>query len=313
MQTLIIINPHAGGGRARQIFHRIEDCLTRTFGELVLALTERPEEVDTHLDAAARANIARVIVVGGDGTNHVVLNALARRPELKMTFGSVSVGTGSDWSRSLSVPSDPEKAVEWLASAQPVACDLGKLEYSDALNKGTPAARLFLNIASAGISGEVDARVNRAGRRTSLTFLKATLATLMKYKPQRVQVFCDRKEFYSGSCYLLAVANGRYFGRGMWVAPQALINDGLFDVVLAEGMPRRRVLFALRTIFSGEHLKRSDVHLSRAASVLVRSEDGPLGLDLDGEEGCGQDLRFSVLPKAVNILLHPDTAAVKRV
>ncbi len=312
MRTLVILNPHAGGGRARQVFHRIEDPLARAFGELVLALTERPEEVEAHLDSAARAGITRLIAVGGDGTNNVVLNALAHRPELKMTFGSISVGTGSDWSRSLGVPREPEKAIEWFASAQPTDCDLGRLEYSDDRNPGRSVSRVFLNIASAGISGEVDARVNRASRRTSSTFLRATLATLLKYRPQRVAIACDGEEFYSGPCYLLAVANGRCFGRGMWVAPQALIDDGLFDVVLAEGMPRRRILLALRTIFSGEHIKRKDVHHTRAATVLVHSADGPMALDLDGEEGCGQDLRFTVLPRALRILLNRETAAVSK-
>jgi YegS/Rv2252/BmrU family lipid kinase len=311
-QTLIIINPHAGGGRARKVFHEIEDRLAKVFGELLIAVTEKPEEVGEHLDVASRAGITQVLGVGGDGTNHVVFNALAQRHDLDMTYGNIPVGTGSDWSRALGVPKEPERAVDWLLKAQPIPCDLGKLEFLDMSRDGRPAVRLFLNIASAGISGEVDSRVNRAGRRTSLTFLLATIATLFKYDPQRIRVLCDEKEFYSGPSYLLAVANGRFFGRGMWVAPHALINDGLFDVVLAEGMPRRRILLALRTIFSGRHLQRRDVHHTRAASVRVRSEDGPLALDMDGEEGSGQDLHFSVLPGAVKILLDPATAPIKK-
>jgi len=271
----------------------------------MVAVTQKPDEVAVHLDAAAKANIDRLVVIGGDGTNHVVLNALAKRPELQVTFGSIPVGTGHDFSRLLGVPSDPENAVDWLAKAKPKPCDLGRIEYLDMKSGGKPSKRIFHNIASAGVSGEVDSRVNRARHRTSLTFLRATISTLLKYRPQRISVICDGKEFYSGASYLLAVANGQFFGRGMWIAPNALIDDGLFDVVLVEGMPRWRILLALGTVFSGKHIKRSDVHCTRAASVEVHSEDKPLGLDLDGEESLGQDLRFTVLPAAVNVLRAP--------
>lgn len=310
MRTLIIVNPNAAGGQAVAVFKSIKGRIAEVLGEFTVVVSEKPEEVAGHLDAAAAAGVERLIAVGGDGTNHSVVNALAERPELPIAFGSLPVGTGTDWARALGVPSVPLAAVDWLARAQPVACDLGKVEYIDTLHGGRPSRRIFLNIASAGVSGEVDARVNRARRRTAFTFLRATIATLLKYKPQRVTVDCDGSRFYEGSSYLLAVANGQFFGRGMWVAPNALTNDGLFDVVLVEGMPRLRILLALQTVFSGKHLLRKDVHSTRSAAIRVHSEDGPLGLDFDGEEAQGQDLQFTVLPGAVKILLQPSATKV---
>ena len=310
IRTLIIINPNAAGGRAGVAFKKVEKRLVEVLGEFVVAVTKNPEDVSEHLDTVAAADISRLVAIGGDGTNHAVVNALAKRPDLDLTFGSLPVGTGRDWARSLGIPSDPEAAVEWLARGQAVPCDFGKVEYIDTRKGDQMASRTFLNIASAGVSGEVDARVNRSRRRTSLTFLRATIATLFQYKPQRITVNCDGKTFYSGSSYLVAVANGRCFGRGMWIAPQALINDGKFDVVLVEGMPRWRILAALRTVFSGQHLKRDDVHQLRAAEVYVHSEDGPLSIDLDGEEAQGQDLRFTVQPGAIKVLVDPNSAAL---
>ena len=310
MRTLIIINPNAAGGRAGVVFKKIEDRLFKVLGKFIVAVTKRPEDVAEHLDAAVAAEVTHLIAIGGDGTNHAVINALAKRPGLDLTFGSLPVGTGRDWARSLGIPSEPEAAVEWLSRAQTVSCDLGKVEYLDTMKGGQKATRTFLNIASAGVSGEVDARVNRSRHRTSLTFLRATVATLFQYKPQRIVVNCDGKTFYSGSCYLVAVANGRCFGRGMWIAPHALINDGKFDVVLVEGMPRLRILVALQSVFSGKHLKRSDVHQTRAAEVFVHSEDGPLGMDLDGEEAQGQDLQFTIQAGAIKVLVDPTSEAV---
>jgi diacylglycerol kinase (ATP) len=310
MRTLIIINANAAGGKAVAVFKSIEGRAADVFGDFTVAVTEKPEELAGHLDASTAAGVERLIAVGGDGTNHSVVNALAERPGPAPIFGCLPVGTGSDWARALGMPSNPAAALDWLAEAQPLACDLGKVEYLDMRRGARPAKRYFLNIASAGVSGEVDARVNRAQRRTAATFLMATIATLLKYKPQWITVDCDGHKLYEGRSYLLAVANGQFFGRGMWVAPNALINDGVFDVVLVEGMPRRRILLALGTVFSGKHLRRKDVHSTRAASVRVHSEGGPLGLDFDGEEAQGQDLLFTILPGAVKILVHPSAPSI---
>jgi len=312
MRTLVIINPNSGKGCAQTIFKKIERKLFDAFGELFIAVTSGPHEVAEHLDKAANADVNRLITLGGDGTNHIVLNALAERPHLKVAFGCIPLGTGHDWSRSLGMPEDHDEAVDWLVQARPVPCDLGKVEYLNMKTGGKPSTHIFLNIGSAGVSGEVDQRVNRTSRRSSLTFPRVTISTLLKYRPQQVSVFCDGKEFYSGSCYLVVVANGQYFGHGMWIAPKALINDGMFDVILVEGMSRPRVLLAFRAVYRGTHLERKDVRHTQAASVRIGSEDGPLKLDFDGEEALGQDLRFAVMPKAVNILLNPSTAAIRR-
>ncbi len=312
MRTLVIINTKAAGGKAEAVFRSVEARMAKVVGELSVALTYEPEEVAGHLDRAAAAGIDRVIAVGGDGTNNSLVNALAGRPGLSVSLGILPVGTGTDWARALGIPSDPSEAVEWLATAKPVPCDLGKAEYIDLSRGGLPSRRFFLNIASAGVSGEIVARVNKLRRRTALSFLRATIGTLFRYRPQRVIVECDGIRYYEGPTYLLAVANGQFFGRGMWVAPNALADDGLFDIVLVEGMPRIQILLALRTVFSGKHLERTDVHSTRAAAVKVHSEDGPLGLDFDGEEAQGQDLNYTLLPKAVRILLHPTATGVLR-
>src|SRR4030042_4880890 len=107
MRTLIIINPHSAGGRAQRIFKKIEGRLFDAFGELLIAVTQRPQEVAGHLDTAVKADVSRLITIGGDGTNHVVLNALAERSDLKVAFGSIPLGTGHAWARALGLPETP--------------------------------------------------------------------------------------------------------------------------------------------------------------------------------------------------------------
>src|SRR5215471_1474594 len=102
MTTLIILNPHAGGGRAGKLWTQIEPMLWEELGELVVAVTQRPEEVAGHLDKAQAAGLTRVIAIGGDGTNHALINELVRLnkqypAEPLITFGNLPLGTGQDW------------------------------------------------------------------------------------------------------------------------------------------------------------------------------------------------------------------------
>ncbi len=303
MSTLIIVNPHAGNGRAGRLWSRIEPLLWEALGDLVIAVTQRPEEVAKRLRESIDMGLKRVITVGGDGTNHVIINALAdlaeRQPGLPLpVLGSLPIGTGRDWARTVGVPFDPEDAVRWLAMAQPRPVDLGHLAHS----KG---AFHFLNIASAGIGGEVDARVNAIRRRRSWTFLVQTVGALLRYRPRFVRVMLNGETWYEGTAFIVVVANGRSFGHGMYVAPDAQIDDGLFDVVVVEGMSPLEAIPALPSLYKGTHLLRSDVHHTRAADVRIESPRGPLDLDLDGEYSLAEDLHFTVRPGLLQILSHP--------
>jgi YegS/Rv2252/BmrU family lipid kinase len=304
-KTLIVLNPHAGSGRAGKLWSQIEPLLWDALGELVIAVTQRPEDVAAHLDQARAAGLTRVIAIGGDGTNHALINALMHLNESdptgpRMTFGCLPIGTGHDWARTLGIPNSPEAAVRWIAAAQPTPLDVGRVQFTE---NGQEVTRHFLNIASAGIGGQVDKRVNRLQTRHPWTFLAATVQTLLTYSPQAMSVKIDGQNWYNGRSYIVAVANGCSFAHGMRIAPDAEYNDGLFDVVLVEGMPRARVLRALKTVYSGAHVRRSDVHVIRARTVEIElASTGAFGLDLDGEAAHGSRVRFEALPNALNTL-----------
>ncbi len=304
MATLVILNPHAGSGRAGRSWSKLEPLLWEKLGDLVVAITEHPEEVTEHLDKALNMGVEKVVTVGGDGTNHVVINALAdlarQNPGSALPiFGSVPMGTGRDWARTIGTPLNPKDAVEWLASAQPMPIDIGRFTTGDTTTH-------FLNIASAGISGEIGVRVNRIQHRKPWTFVEQTVRALMGYKPRVMRVHLDGELWYEGSAFVVAVANGRNFGHGMFVAPNARIDDGLFDVILVEGMPRLQAIMALPSLFQGTHLKRSDVHHRNAKQVVIEPAITPLDMELDGEYRIAKDLIFDVEHHMIQMLGHPD-------
>jgi diacylglycerol kinase (ATP) len=299
-KTLVVLNPHAAGGRAGHIWIKLEPLLWKSLGELVVAVTQRPEDVAEHLDKAYEAGLTRVISIGGDGTNNVLVNAIVnhndRHPgQPPMVYGNVPVGTGRDFARCIGTTFKPEVAARWIASAQPRPTDVGRLAYDD-------HAKYFLNIASAGLSGEVNRRVNRSQTRRPWTFLAATVGTLIAHRPQHMRVELDGQAWYEGSAYLVAVANGTTFGHGMKIAPTAQVNDGLFDVILIKGMPRAEILLALRKVYDATHLVHPGVQFHRARQVRISGLKGALGLDLDGENDTGADLTFSIRPGALQLL-----------
>jgi diacylglycerol kinase (ATP) len=299
-KTLIILNPHAGSGRAGRVWTELEPILWHLLGELVVAITQHTEEVAQHLDKAHASGLTRVISIGGDGTNHALVNALAdlneRYPDgPKMVYGNLPIGSGRDWARFKGIPFDIQRAAHWIAEAQPEPTDVGLLEF-DAKREH------FLNIASAGLSGEVDRRVNRIPQRKPWTFLQATVASILNHQPQAMRVWLDGSEWYEGAAYLVAVANGSTFGHGMRIAPHAHADDGLFDVVLVEGVSRPRILSALYRVYNGSHLTHPAVRFQQARAVQIQGINEPLGLDLDGEQAAGQQLRFQMRPGLLHML-----------
>lgn len=299
-KTLIILNPHAGSGRAGKLWTQIEPILWDKLGELAIAVTQRPEEVAHHLDKAYASGLTRVISIGGDGTNHALVNAIAALTEqhpdgVPMVYGMLPVGTGQDWARSAGIPLDDiEAAAEWVANAQPHPTDIGLLTFDSKREH-------FLNIASVGLGGEVDKRVNRAAKRRPWTFLAATVSAILNYRPQRIAIELDGEGWYDGKALLVAVANGTTFGHGMKIAPHAQTDDSVFDVVLVEDASKLETLMALRRVYDGSHLTHPAVQFRRASRVHILSET-PLSLDLDGEYASAHQLDFQMRPGLLHLL-----------
>lgn len=306
--TTIIVNPHAAGGRACAVWEQLQQPLRRAFGELLVYITEQAADVPMRLHEAYSNGARRVIAIGGDGTNYALVNALAAlradQPAARMICGLLPVGTGRDWARGLGIPmGDPEAALAWLMRARPQPTDIGVItgiEGDDAAS--TPGApRLFLNIASAGMGGQVTEFVNSAAHRRSWTFLAATLHTLAIYRPPAIRITVDDQPWFEGRAYVAAVANGTTFGHGMKIAPNAQPNDGLFDVVLVENTSRLTILAAFQRVYAGTHLTHPAVHHTRGAVVRIETDER-IGLELDGEPAHGRDLTFGLRAGWIDLL-----------
>lgn len=303
MKTLIIINPNAGGNNGVPVWKQHERTLRERFDAVQFSITDSPQAVPEIVGRAVADGVRRVLSIGGDGTNHSVINAIMQHnaavPADPVIYGTVPAGTGRDWARSIGMPLEPGAAIEWLTRAEVCAVDVGHVRFDG-------QEEYFLNISSAGISNDVVQRVEASAKRQPWTFLRAILGSLLYYKPEPVTIWLDGRQWYDDLIYIIAVANGSTFAQGMRVAPDAAVNDGLFDVVVVEQMSKPAILRALPTLYSGTHVTNPRVHIAQASEVRVVSRTGrPLGMDLDGEPGHGQEIVYRIHPGALPVLMQP--------
>ncbi|MDY7096280.1 MAG: diacylglycerol kinase family protein [Acidobacteriota bacterium] len=300
-RTAFFINPAAGSGRAAQIWQALKD----RYGAEVTAAADHGWVVEAADPRAARScldrllrdasSVERLVVVGGDGSVHLAVNGvLDADAGQRVALSLVPAGTGSDLARTLGVPRRPKAALEALGKSS--RRQLDALELSTAEGRRVVA----INVLSLGISGLVDLRVNAQRRRGTLAFLTASVVSVLQYRAQPCRIEVDGQLLYDGPLYLLAVGNGRYFGKGMKGLPKAVVDDGRADVLIVPPKPRVELLgLRLPQLYLGKHLGAKGLIYTQAHTIRVVPSKGFPPFDLDGETYAASEGVVKVLGGAV--------------
>jgi YegS/Rv2252/BmrU family lipid kinase len=304
VKPFLIVNPRSASGRTGRQFDRIARAIRAAVGEFECAFTQgRGDGVRLAKEAVASGG-KLIVAVGGDGTASEVVDGLTlatpRDPDA--LFGFVPRGTGGDLRRTLGLPQDVEAAARILAGGQARVCDLGRVEYTG--HDGAPAVRHFVNVAGFGIAGVVVQKVESGPRLGSgkLSFMLASARALVGWSDRRIRWRADEGPWTEQVITSLSVCNGRFFGGGMQVAPDARIDDGLFDVVVWSGLGFVDFLTKKRMLYDGTHVKLPNTRVLRARRVEAEAvDDGPVLLDVDGEQPGRLPARISILPGALRV------------
>ena len=295
--ALIVLNGQAGTGQALSQWPQLEPILREALGELRVLRTNSVAEMVPQVRAAWDDGLRRVIGVGGDGTAHFLLDTLiplSRRDAggPPLVFGILPGGTGNAWARSHGLPLSLTKAAQQLIDAQPRPVDLPEI-----LVDGRRS--WFLSISSAGISGEIAKRSDIPNKRP-WAYAQFAISALLQRRPLAMRVEVDGELWAEGEYWLVAVANCNSFGSGMKVAPDARVDDGLFDIVLIDGAPRSEVLVAFPRVYFGAHVTHPRVHIRRGRDVRITGER--LGMEMDGVAGQADELVYTLQPGGLQIL-----------
>ena len=302
VKTQVIVNPASNRGRTRKRWGEIRDALRGFFKEFRYEFTEKPFQATELTREAIRSGTELVIGVGGDGTMNEIANGFYEGPDIinpESTLGIVPSGTGCDLTKSLNIPPGLHNALRVITEAPSSPIDVGQVTFQSL--QGRTEQRFFLNVADFGVGGEVVRKVSqrRLERRAS-SYVRCLVETMLQYRSKRLRVRVDGRELPEDVYLVGAVANGRIFGKGMKIAPQARLDDGLFDLVLVKGM---RFLEFCRygwRLINGSHLHIKKVAFVRGRVIEAEpAEDQPVLLELDGEQLGTLPAKFEVVPKSL--------------
>jgi len=299
----VIVNPRSRNGATGRRWKSLQTGLRSALGPFDVEHTRAPRDAERIAREGVRAGIERVIVAGGDGTvNEVVSGLLAAELGGYAELGLLPLGTGGDFARSLGIPRDLDGAIELLAAGKSRQIDAGRISYLDAASQN--ASAYFVNVASLGISGLVDQLVNRATKRFGggVSFLIGTIKAIARHRGQHVTLRVDGEVVHDAPLVLAAAANGRYFGGGMHISPEARLDDGLFDVVLIPDISKREFLSKLPLVYSGKHLDDPTCRFFRGRVIEAEATPGAVLLDVDGEALGALPARMDVVPNALSVI-----------
>jgi YegS/Rv2252/BmrU family lipid kinase len=303
--TLVIVNPRSANGSTGRRWPEIEQRLCAALPSFDVAFTERPNHA-TELAREGAAHHQRVVVVGGDGAINEVVNGLlaSDRPLREdLVLAIIPRGTGADFVRTMGIPHDLDAAVQRLTTGAPREVDIGKARYRGP--DGTDRVRYFINEASVGMGAAVCEDVNRGSKRLGgrLSFTRGIVTATFRYRNQPVLFSMDGGPAEEVLLRNVWIANGRFSGGGICMAPRAQLDDGLLDVVLIPALNFREQLVTMPRLRSGAFVEHPRVTYVTARRVEVQPA-GPLApsVETEGEPIGTIPATFEVLEKRLKVL-----------
>lgn len=305
MKPYLIVNPASAAGRTGRHFDAISRAVRDAVGDFECAFTRARGDGVRLAREARGAGAGLVVAVGGDGTASEVIDGLVAAPPAAPAapvFGFIPRGTGGDLRRTIGLAGDVASAARWLASPDEAVLDLGVIELTG--KDGARQVRHFANVAGFGVSGVVSGLVNDGLKLGSgkLSFMVASARALVRWSDRPVRWRVDGGPWHEERLTALSVCNGRYFGGGMLVAPDARMDDGLFDVVVWKGLGLGDFVWKKHKLYDGTHVELPNTRVIRARTVEAEPLEGAeVPLDVDGESPGLLPARFTLLPGALRI------------
>jgi diacylglycerol kinase (ATP) len=301
--VIVVVNPASGGGRTARDWPAAEERLRAAGLRFDAVMTARPGDATEIARSAVRDGRALVVAAGGDGTINEVVNGFFDGPQRiasSTRLGLLPMGTGGDFRRTLGMSREVGEAAAVLTAGRSRTLDVGRVTCVGP--SGDQVVRHFVNVADAGIGGDVADMVNGGFKviNGELTFTLAAALTLMRWRNRRLAAVIDGDERELVSQQIV-VANCRFYGGGMQIAPPAVPDDGLLDLVVVGDVGRLESMGLMGKVRSGAHLSHPKIEHRLVRRVEV-SCALPVGVDADGERPGALPAVFEVVPGTLEVL-----------
>ncbi|MEX2105938.1 MAG: YegS/Rv2252/BmrU family lipid kinase [Solirubrobacterales bacterium] len=293
MPLVLLVNPSSAGGRALKALPRVEQALDARRADFRVQRTRGLEHgVEQALRAIEAGEVP--VVMSGDGLLGAIGGAMAGA---ETPLGLVPCGRGNDLARVLGIPDEPEAAVAAILGGHSRRIDVGEVN-----------GKRFLGIVSVGFDSEASRIANETHfLRGSLVYAYAAIRTLLRWKPARFTIRVD-EERVRLTGYSVSVANSRAYGGGMFIAPNAELDDGEFDIVSVGEVSKLRFVGNLPKVFKGTHVEKDEVRVFRAPRLELTASR-PFPVYADGEHLTDLPASLRVLPQALSVLVPAQAAA----
>ncbi len=302
MKTFFVVNPKSANGSTGKRWGELAATIARSLSDFGVEFTRGPNDATTITRSALKSGYDCIVAVGGDGTINEVTNGFFEGGQVVHPTAALGVlprGTGGDFRRTFEWDTDFFAAVQRLKTPDTRPFDVGTCEYVN--HQGVKEIRHFANILSFGVSGLVDQEVAKLkGFGGKLGFSLASLRALSKFRDCAVRLSFDGKPAETIPITTLAVANGKYFGGGMKVAPQADVSDGLFDVTIWSGFGPADFILKSGGLYSGKHVDFAGTRVLRCTELVAESDQEVL-IDCDGEQPGKLPCRLTIKPGAIRL------------
>jgi diacylglycerol kinase (ATP) len=301
---VFVVNPRSGNGATGREWPRIQAEACKRLGSFTTHMTTKPGDATCITRMCLYEGAELIVCVGGDGTlNEVVNGFMDERGPIRTdaVLGFVPNGTGCDFVRTAPIPAKIEQSLNTIKEGYTRRIDLGRLQFHD--HQGRLNVRYFHNIASFGLGGEVVDRVNRNSKAFGpfISFIWSTLVSIFLYGKKKIRLKVDNT--YEGEFIVwnIAVANGQYHGGGMWVAPDAVIDDGLLHITVIGDLNLAEVFWYLPKLYNGKIKKIKNVSILTGRMVEAYSEQC-VQLDVDGEQPGRLPVIIDIMPAVLRMI-----------
>jgi len=309
---LVIVNPASADGATEENWPKIASDLRTHFGAFSVSFTEAIGDARGLAAEAAKQGAKLIVACGGDGTISEVASGIIESGQ-ETELGILPSGTGGDFRRSLKISTNVATAARALREGRTRLIDSGRVTFVN--HDGERETRYFVNVASFGMStavlerqksGDVKKWFPSVGSRritNKLSYAAATLQTTLESSPTEVYTQLDEQAERRLRVAEFCVANARYYGGAMKIAPDAKLDDGFFDVITIGDAGAFRILANSPRLYFGTHLRMDEVSHTLAKRVIARpaNKDARIAVELDGEVVGRLPSTFQILARALRV------------
>lgn len=291
----VIINPVSGGKKHFSEWKKILASIQEANINFESSISEYPTHTIKLTEEAILDGFRQIIIIGGDGSLNEVVNGIYSQtiisPE-QIWVAHFSVGTGNDWQRTHQLPSSHIAMIEKIKEGKTKLQDVGKIVIGN-----SNSTKYFINITGIGFDAFVIQQIQqkRKGKSSGqFSYMLSVLSSLIKFKPQKIKIEVDGKMAVDDYIFSGTIGIGKYNGGGMLPLPQAIPDDGFFDMNIIQKISKVKVIRSLKSLYNGTYIQLKEVSVFKGQKIIISSANNIL--ECDGEYVGESSATIEIIP-----------------